>query len=397
MTTDPRLRSLLIVTVLVLTSLCPCAAQEVPSQQSTRANRPPTATTDKDKESAEIKNVDVFVLINQGPTGELYVPFDTEGKLKPANIKSDFIFPTLYFDISISPKYQESLNGNEIKDIDNRSYDLKWMSIEVKLTPKCKTGLKDEEERCSLWMLDMYPRQTAAKTTDHPVVKAASVADELITLADPFFISDAGNALNAKFGAGTKGLTVLFRNLLPPVIKTYFHARILGARTFGWAFRQDNSADQPSLLGLQRGLVFLQAGKGVESVTVSYKVLSEWNKRANDNSESKFASAQRSISFPMPVLKEDPGIDYTQLSSLQNVPAVVSMRSACQVLRLTPCTGKDEFDKIKSWLKAGTTEVVSFPEDLPADAKFSPDDVGFKRSALQRFLGIDQPKEKNDK
>lgn len=397
MAADRRLRSLVIVTLLglFLTSLSPCAAQEVPAQQSTRPNRPPTSTVNK--ESVEIKNVDVFVLVNQGPTGELYVPFDTEGKLKPANIKSDFIFPTLYFDISISPKYQEILNSAEIRDIQNRSYDLKWMSIEVKLTPTCKAVMRSEEERCSLWMLDMYPRQTTAKATDHPLVKAASVADELITLADPFFISDAGNALNAKFGAGTKGLTVLFRNLLPPVIKTYFHARILGPRTFGWAFRQDDSADQPSLLGLQRGLVFLQAGKAVENVTVSYKVLSEWNKKTADNSESKFAMAERSISFPMPVLAEDPGIDYTQLSSLQTVPAVVSMRSACQVLRLTPCTSKDEFDKIKGWLKGGTNDIVSFPDELPAGTKFSPDDVGFKRSALQRFLGIDQPKDKNDK
>jgi len=139
----------------------------------------------------------------------------------------------------------------------------------------------------------------------------------------------------------------------------------------------------------------LQAGKGVESVTVSYKVLSEWNKKTADNSESKFAMAERSISFPMPELKEDPGIDYTQLSSLANVPAVISMRSACQILRLTPCTSPAEFDKIKGWLKGSSTEIVSFPEELSA-GPFSPDDVGFKRSALQKFLGVDQPKPKEN-
>jgi hypothetical protein len=344
---------------------------------------------EQDASGTKNDKVSIFVLSNQGPLGELYYPNEIGDKLgdsfKPAEIESDFIYPSLYFDISATPKFGD---GNAVI---NKDFDLKWMDVEISLDKECsedKVGSKDNKH-CSLWLLDMFPNETKGKTKDNPLVNVVGIAEELAKLTNPFFLSGTGKILNAKIGAGTNGLSVLFSNLLPPIVKTYFHPRIVGGRQFGWTFRQDKDAEQPSLLGLQRGIVFLQAGKNVTKIKVTYKIKSLWNKKVDE--KGKYAEFTRTYKLELPDLKQPTPIDYTKIQTLSDFPALIKMEEVCKIFSIDQarCLKKTTFDSLKINLQNGDPNLtVSFPMQIANDTEAS--GTLFKRSEIQKYLNIDK-------
>lgn len=341
-------------------------------------------------------NVSVYVLINQGPVGQIYYSSDlfsnllTKDNFVGAKIDSNFFYPSLYFDISATPNLSE-------ESIKNRKLDLKWMDVEITLNKVCKKGRDYNKEPCTLWLVDMYPNDSESSTKDHPLVTGVKTAQELASLTSAFFPSVAGQALNAKIGAGTDGLSVLFSNLLPPIVKSHFYPRIIKGRSFGWTFSQDPNRVNPTLMGLQRGVVFLQAGKGLEEIEVRYKVKTLWNKNV-DSTNGKLNIHKRTYRIPLSKLASPVAVDPTKFKSLKDYPALIKMSDVCKMFSIDDeaCKRKSQFDLIKSYLQGEDAKLnVSHPmtavcKDSSPDCEIEPDKILFKRSALQMYLDIDQ-------
>ena len=174
---------------------------------------------------------------------------------------------------------------------------------------------------------------------------------------------------------------MLFRNLFPSKVLTFMHAYIDTPRRFGWNLRENIDSDNPTLLGLHRGIVLLQADNKVKGLWVRYSALSEWNKRPNNYSD-KFDLRRNSLCMAIPQLDSGKP-NYNKLVDLDRFPFLVPMDEVCKILHLETC---DE-PMYKNLLQAPFNL-----EAVMASGAFDPKRRFFKKAPLEKYLGLEKLK-----
>src|SRR5215813_4347908 len=220
------------------------------------------------------------VSIKDGPVGEVYLVSGLNDFIKvDAGRAVTNIYPSLIFDMSASPLYRLNDGGDAKKKrkAENTKLDLLWRDVTVTLSAFCKDSSDAKEERCDekVSVLEVLPNATSSGQKESVPAQIASTISGLGTAAAPFF---PASTFNEKVGAAGDGLTVLFRNLFPPQTQTYFHAFLGDERTFGWNYRENTvDSKNPSLLGVNRGIVLLKAPKNLVRLEVYCDIMSKWS------------------------------------------------------------------------------------------------------------------------
>ena len=96
----------------------------------------------------------------------------------------------------------------------------------------------------------------------------------------------------------------------------------------------------------------------------------------------------------MPRKDEEAPLDYGKITSLKDFPALVKMGDVCKLFGVseTNCFKKYTFEALKTQFQNGDAKIiVAFPDAIQRDG--DTETVLFKRSAIQKYLRIDQYEE----
>lgn len=358
--------------------------------------------------------VAVFVMPSLGPVGEAYMrnDFGEIIKLPKEAKKLPFNYPSLYFDVSASPKLTPYAKDNEAEfDIDkvsNENHEMEWLDVTIRLHPYCQTKegeivecsmkCENNELTCNapLVVLGILPNNTLSGTRESLPSQISGAFADLASLSLPFY---ASSNFGTRSEAATKGLTVLFDNLFPPKTVTYQHAYIVSPTSFGWNLRnqaRNGESKNPSIMGMHRGAAVLQARTDVKYIGVRYYALSRWNKPPNKYSD-KFDLRIDNTCMSIPALPPPP-TDYAKLKNLDSFPFLIPKAEVCKILQIAGSSCAD--DKCEKKADGSYKDDYCALIDPAANSgvETTPDKKFVRRSSLEKYLGLVKPeKEKEEK
>lgn len=309
------------------------------------------------------------VSMTTGPIGELYLVAGVNEfiKVDPGR-QSSHIYPSLIFDLSASPLLKIGQPDKKGKyKLENTDYNLVWRDVTVTISATCKRldaeGATTSEYPCNeqVSVIEVLPNKTDSGLKDSAAAQFAAAVSGLGTAAAPFF---PASTFNEKVAAAGDGLTVLFRNLFPPTTKTYFHAFMGDDRTFGWNFHENKEAEaNPSILGLERGIVLLKVSKDVIKIDVHCDVLSKWNKDL-EGGKGPFNWFSDDWMYVLPAKKGNP-TDYDSIVSLKSFPFLIHKGDLLNILHLIDAA---EYDNMKrAWKLKDGEEMNSVTKESVRD------------------------------
>lgn len=223
-------------------------------------------------------NLPILVKASNGPNGVVTYPKELiDGKFAgdPVPIATPGCFyPSIYFLISAKPRiyYSQETKGDHTDvDFENLGQDLDWLEVIVNVTPANKVRI-----------LALAPDETKSFVQESAPTSIAKVGEELSQTLTPFFPTGQTDEIQA----AAKGARVLFQYLFPPKVKASQYAFLTQESGFGWYLRKakdaqninSNSDSIKSLLGIHKGIVFLQVDKDVSEIVLTYKIIAKFNK-----------------------------------------------------------------------------------------------------------------------
>ncbi len=315
-------------------------AAQRPNDDERRSGIVHCQKTDSKEESPNRYTMSMNVEAVPGPQGLIQIPpglsFDENLKEDRAKVSESFWFPSLYFFISASPYLTPLKKKGEshLFDVLGLDQDVKWFDVSITLEAQCKKGQSGDD--CSLKVISLLPSRTASGNRDRLITRVAGAAESLGGIVAPFF---PGSSFNEKLGASGGALRVLFQNLFPPEVVAHQYAFLSRASrtsaSFGWFFKQRDTGESPSILGLHQGIALLQVGKGVDRIDVRYGLLSQWE-QSTQRAANTFLDLQycEAGAITRPRGKPEPDLDYGKLKSLEEFPMLIPREEAEKILHL---------------------------------------------------------------
>lgn len=347
-----KLVHLILLTLLLITIRVTQAQVPLPSPKS------------------ETKAIHIFA--NQGPYGELYLPKElaaasNEFKIIQKQTAKTYFFPSIYFLVSARPniEVQKQNKTGSFYQFKNEDRDLTWMQLMIKIEPvPCgQTRL----EKDSVRILGLLPDETVARKEESDITQTVAGVGEIANASVPFV-----PALSTFIKTGSNVANVLFKNVLSPSkLATYRYSFVDSHSNFGWYWHSDKQ-NNTSLLGLRRGVLLLQAKRGVKGVKLSYDLIAKWNKDLNRDVDDEYVDQNKELadidfSENGTCEKENKSDnfftaqDYRFLKNLDGFPMLIPEDVVCDVFQVTISNCKGWIDSLLSGNQKLSSFLVSRP------------------------------------